>query len=509
MNDAPVIQLQQASKTFTGSQALRDVDLDVLRGEVHGLVGQNGSGKSTLIKILSGFHHPDEGTRLAVRGQEQTLPLSPGQYSELGLAFVHQDLGLIDTLSLLDNVRVGQYPKRGLRPIGWREERRRLREGLKRFQLPTDPDAAVSTLRDVDRALLAIMRAVQQLEGVDGGLLVLDEPTVYLPRDGVQRLFAIVRDIAARGDGVLLVTHQLGEIKAVTDRVTVLRDAQRIATVTTDEVDEEQLIQLILGREVGDLYPDHETVATGAANLVARDVYGRSMRPFSLELRAGEIVGVTGLAGTGFEDVPYLLFGAHRPDGGTITIGDREFDARSMTPQRAVAALAALVPGNRARDGAAQPLKVRENVSLPVLDRYFSGGRIAHGQERTAVQRLLRSFDVRPADPERRIQTLSGGNQQKAILAKWLQLDPKVLLMHEPTQGVDIGARKQIFALTREAADRGTAVLVASTEYEDLANICDRVLVVRDGVITAEIGRANLDEDRIVEQCYRTGSVAA
>ncbi|HEY4093981.1 MAG TPA: sugar ABC transporter ATP-binding protein [Baekduia sp.] len=506
--NAPVIQLQHASKTFTGTLALRDVDLDIRRGEVHGLVGQNGSGKSTLIKILSGFHEPDAGTRLTVRGEEQALPLPPGRFSELGLAFVHQDLALIDTLSLLDNVRVGQY-RAGLRPIGWREERRRLREALKRFDLPTDPDAPVSSLRDVDRALLAIMRAVQQLEGVDGGLLVLDEPTVYLPRDGVDRLFGIVRDIAARGDGVLLVTHQLGEIKAVTDRVTVLRDAQRIATVETADVDEEQLIQLILGRELEDLYPDHETVGGGAVNLVAREVRGRSMQPFSLELRAGEIVGVTGLAGTGFEDVPYLLFGAHRPDGGTITIGGQEIDARAMTPQRAVAALAALVPGNRARDGAAQPLKVRENVSLPVLDRYFRGGRIAHGQERSAVDRLLRDFDVRPADPERQIATLSGGNQQKAILAKWLQLEPLVLLMHEPTQGVDIGARKQIFSLTREAAERGTAVLVASTEYEDLANICDRVLVVRDGVITAEIGRSNLSEDRIVEQCYRTGTVAA
>lgn len=505
MTAPAVVELAHLSKTFAGVRALDDVGLTLRAGAIHGLVGQNGSGKSTLIKVLSGYHAPDPGAELRVRSRPVELPLAPGAFRALGLSFVHQDLGLLETLDVVDNLRVGRYRARGLGRIAWRAERRSVAAALERFGLRIPLDTKVGALRDVDRAILAIVRAVQELEGVEGGLLVLDEPTVYLPRDSVNRLFDTIRGVAGAGNAVLLVTHQLAEIKQVTDRVTVLRDGRHVGTRVTGEVSEPELIGLILGRSLEDLYPDHEAAAPTAPALSAHGLSGGTVKDLSLEVGPGEIVGVTGLVGMGFEEVPYLLMGAQRAGAGELRVGEQRLPAGRMTPGRAMEAGLALVPGNRLRDGVAGGLTVGENVSLPVLRRHFRGGRLRQREERSRVGELLRRFDVRPPDAGRRMATLSGGNQQKAVLSKWLQTEPVGLLMHEPTQGVDVGARKQLFAQIGEAATRGTAVLVASSEYEDLAQICDRVVVLRDGRAVAELRGASLTEDRIVEQCFRTG----
>jgi ribose transport system ATP-binding protein len=500
----PVVDVRHLSKAFGGVFALRDVALAVRPGEIHGLLGQNGSGKSTLIKILAGYHEPEPGGELQVDGEPVDLPLRPGQFRELGISFVHQDLGLVETLTVLDNLRVGRYDARRARPISWREERRRVRAALARYDLSLSPDTKVARLRDVERAQVAIVRAVQDLESTERtGLLVLDEPTVYLPRDSVERLFAMMREVAASGKAILFVSHQLGEVRTITDRVTVLRDGAVVGTAATAELSEERLIELILGRTMLDLYPDHVDSLRPESLLSVRGVSGGMAHDVSLDLHAGETLGLTGLVGMGFEDVPYLIYGAERTTSGELAFAGRTVRAADITPQRSIRHGVVLVPANRLRDGIVRNRTVEENVSLPVLGLHFRLLYLRLRGIRTAVRALLKAYDVRPPDPERKMGTLSGGNQQKAVLAKWVQTRPSVLLMHEPTQGVDVGARKQIFGQISEATKAGTAVLIASSEHEDLVHLCDRVLVFRDGRVVSELVGSSLTADRILEESYR------
>jgi ribose transport system ATP-binding protein len=505
----PALSARGFSKTFSGRTVLSDVDLDVLPGEVHGLLGQNGSGKSTFIKILAGYHAPDEGATLQVAGQPVSLPLDPRSPHLLGISFVHQDLGLVPEMSVLENLRVGNYETRGLWRIPWRRERRAVRESLRPFGLGhVAPDAEVRTLREVERALVAIVRAFDRLKGVEGGVLVLDEPTAYLPRDGVERLFSAVRTVAAEGTGVIFVTHRLEEVRALTDRVTVLRDGVQVETCRTDALTEHELIERILGRTLGELYPSaHEM--QGEVALQADGVSGSQVRSFSFAVRRGEIVGLTGLLGMGHEQAPHLLFGSQRARAGELRVNGTTYDLRRMAPRRAIAAGLALLPANRLREGAVPSATVTENVTLTTLPSYFTGGFLRLRKERREVGSLLREFQVNPPEPGRLLAKLSGGNQQKALLAKWFATRPSVFLLHEPTQGVDIGAKKQIFGQIRDLAQSGGSVVLASVEYADLAHLCDRVLVFRDGRVVAELHGAELTEDRIVEQCFASDRSSA
>jgi ribose transport system ATP-binding protein len=498
----PVLAARSFSKTFSGKTVLRNLDLDVLPGEVHGLLGQNGSGKSTFIKILSGYHAPDDGATLTVSDRPVSLPLDPSEPHVLGLSFVHQDLGLFPEMTVLENLRVGAYETGFGWRIHWRRERRHVRESLGRFGLGhVSPDADVGSLREVERAMVAIVRALDRLEGLDQGVLVLDEPTAYLPRDGVERLFAGVRAIAAAGFGVLFVTHRLEEVRELTDRVTILRDGVQVETAVTADLSERDLIERILGRNLGELYPSAHQMR-GELALSAHDVGGTLVRSFSIELRRGEIVGLTGLLGMGQEQVPHLLFGSQPARSGQIVLSGREHDLRRMSPRRAISAGLALLPANRLREGAAQAATVTENVTLTTVQSYFRHGVLNHRRERRAVAKQLGDFQVVPPEPTRTFAKLSGGNQQKALLAKWFSTRPQIFLLHEPTQGVDIGAKKQIFGQIRDLAEDGGAVMLTSVEYEDLAHLCDRVLVFRDGRVVAELRGAELTRERIVEQCF-------
>jgi ribose transport system ATP-binding protein len=503
----PILSARNVSKTFSGKTVLRALDLDVQPGEVHGLLGQNGSGKSTFIKVLAGYHTPDDGATLTIGGNPVSLPLDPSKPHLLGLSFVHQDLGLVPEMTVLENLRVGSYETGFGWRIQWRRERQRVREALRRFGLEhISPNTEVGTLRDVERAMIAIVRSLERLRGLSQGVLVLDEPTAYLPRDGVERLFSAVRTVAGAGFGVLFVTHRLEEVRALTDRVTILRDGAHVGTADTASLGERDLIERILGRALGELYPTaHEM--RGELALSARDVGGSVARSFSIELHRGEVVGLTGLLGMGQEQVPRLLFGSERARSGTVTLAGREHDLRRMTPRRAIDAGIALLPANRLREGAAQAATVVENVTLPTVGEYFSRGHLHHRRERRAVTSRLKEFQVAPPEPMRVFAKLSGGNQQKALLAKWFSTRPQIFLLQEPTQGVDIGAKQQIFGQIRDLAQAGGSVMIASVEYEDLAHLCDRVLVFRDGVVVADLHGDDLDEHRIVEQCFASERV--
>lgn len=499
---SPALRLTGLSKTFGAARALDDVSLEFARGEVHGLVGRNGSGKSTLIKVLSGFHVPDPGASLEIGGRAVDLPIPSAEAFRHGLAFVHQDLGLLPDMTVLENIRIGRFQTSPGWKIRWGAERKTVAEALERFGVKVRPDQLVGELREVDRALVAIVRGLLDLSTHESGILVLDEPTAYLPRDSVEQLFRTVRSVASTGTSVVFVSHRLDEVMDITDRTTVLRDGKVVGTLTTKESNEEALIELILGGHLDDFYPEAHHPRSGIALRVS-GLSGDVAKDITFDVHEGEIVGLTGIAGAGYDEVPYLLFGAKVPRAGTVTAGVSTISADSITPRTAMAAGMALLPADRARNSGVGDFSLTHNVSLPVLGSYFKQGRLQGGAERSKAAQLLVEYTVRPPLPEAKLGQLSGGNQQKALLAKWLQRKPPVLLLHEPTQGVDVGAKKDVFERLRQAAESGAAIVFCSAEYEDLAHLCDRVLVFHDGHVSATLSGGELTEDRIVEQCYR------
>jgi ribose transport system ATP-binding protein len=502
----PRLTLRNLSKSFGGTHALRGVDLTILPGEVHGLLGENGSGKSTVIKVLAGFHEPDEGS-LLIDGEEVRLPLAPGQFRTLGMSFVHQDLGLVESLSVLENLRVAEIAaSRSRWRISWRGERRRARETFERYGLILDPSATVADLKPVERALLAIVRALEEIRAVGRGhgLLILDEPTVFLPKEGVERLFALVRDAAASGASILFVSHDLDEVLEITDRVTVLRDGSLVGTVVTRETTEMSFVEMIIGRQLAALGEvGHADLTERRVGASVEGLTGKNVSDVSFEMHEGEIVGLTGLLGSGFEEVPYLLYGARPAASGRLVLRGDALDLTRVTPAKAMDAGLALIPADRKTDGSVGSLPIVENVALSVLDRYFNGVALERRRMRRETGALMREFDVRPNDPSLPYGAFSGGNQQKALLAKWFQTEPRLLLLDEPTQGVDVGARQQIYGLIRAGVEeRGMQVLCASSDYEQLALLCDRVIVFGRGRIWRQLVGDDVTKERIIEQSY-------
>jgi ribose transport system ATP-binding protein len=364
----------------------------------------------------------------------------------------------------------------------------------------------------VDRALLAIVRAVEEVGGGARGeddqpsLLVLDEATAALPKGGVEKLFALIREIASGGSSILFVSHDLDEVLEITDRITVLRDGQVAGTVVTAQTDETQLVEMIIGRR---LHKMSAAVAEQVGRTVrasVRNLEGGPLRNLSLGVTQGEILGLTGLVGSGFEDFPYLVFGARRVQRGELVLGMETHDLRTMQPHRAISLGIALLPADRLQDGSIPSLSVLDNVSMQVMNEYSTLSKLHRGKLQGDSRTLMRKFDVRPPEPRATFESLSGGNQQKVVLAKWIQTNPKILLLHEPTVGVDVGARQQIFNLIRDAAVAGTAVICCSADYEQLAELCDRVLIIANGRIVRELSGTDLTKERIAEQCLTSGS---
>lgn len=502
----PILSVQGISKTFGSTAALSDFSLDVAPGTVHGLIGQNGSGKSTFIKILGGFHAPDPGGTLAVRGEEVELPLGPRGPAALGISILHQDLALVDTLSVVDNLRIGQWATEPpLRRLRWRTARADARRLLARFELELDIDQPVAALPGGERAILAIARALDGIEGTHGaGLLVLDEATAALPDDQVERLFTAVRRVAADGSAVLFVSHRLDEITAVTQSVTVLRDGRGAGTVPTANLTERELIRLIVGRDVEELTSERPAASGAAEVLRVRGLSGQVLRDVSFEVHAGEVLGVTGLLGMGQDELPGLLFGATTAAGGSIEVDG--VDLGRASPRDAIRAGVALVPGQRIGEGAVAEATVTENVTLATLGSYFRRGWLDGDRQVRDVRDLTERYAVKPRTPQAVFGQLSGGNQQKTLLGKWMGLGPKLLILHEPAHGVDIEARREIFnKVLAAAAEESMAVLIVSSEHDELAQVASRVLVLWEGGLHVELTGGRLNEHAISAACYGHG----
>lgn len=528
----PIMHVSHLSKSFGGQAVLSDVEVTLGAGEILGLVGQNGSGKSTVIKCLSGYHTPDPGWTLEIDGRSFTRGLHPGEGAELGISFVHQDLGVLGDLSVLDNLLFNRYARDRRPYISWSRERARARALLRSFDLALDPRGLLSSLRPVEQAQVAIIRALMQLRerGNDAGagVLVLDEATTFLDRTGRDSLHTLLRAIAATGAGILFVSHDIHEVLALADRVTVLRDGRVVDSAPADTLSPEDVVGLIVGGDrsvrVAQLADDVEAEkiandADGVGRVAAAvEVPHAEHRIGKLDLTGldsdavtgvgfsaagGEILGITGIVGSGWEAVLEHVYGARPADAGSLLIDGKRLDLRRMSPSRAIAQGMVLVPSERLTQGAIATLSIEQNVMLPVLRSLWHAGFLRHGELIRRCARMLRNQAVQPADPHRVFGTLSGGNQQKAVLGKWLQLAPRLVLLSEPTQGVDVGARQLIFRIIRDAAASGAIVLYASGDWEEIVRLADRVVVIADGAVAATLGGADVTVDRIAAEAYR------
>jgi ribose transport system ATP-binding protein len=481
------LELRDVSKSFAGVTVLDGVSLTVAPGEVHGLIGQNGSGKSTLIKLLSGFHTPDRA-QFVVDGQVLGWPVDPRQLRACGVSFVHQDLGLVNSLSVVENVRVGLFSqRRWSKRVDWDQERRQVRQSLARLRVDIDPDTPVTALTAPDRAVVALVRALQNHQP-GRGCIVIDEATRALPRETLPKFYEMIRDLSAEGASVVIVSHRLREIMELTDRVTVLRDGRVAAAgVVTGQTSPHELTRLLLGRdsEHAPLQP-LVPMKVGQLALRARALHGRYLHDCDVTVRAGEVVGVIGATESGYEELPYVLGGAAPAARGEVTAAGRTLRVGADSVREFVSAGVVLVPGDRAGEGLALSVSVLDNLSLPNLAEH-SALWLSRKWQASAFEAMADELGILPRRPDMAAGRLSGGNQQKVLLAKWLIRHPAVLVMHEPTQAVDVGARRDILTAIRRVAQRGSAVLVSSIEADDLAQVCDRVLVMAHGRVVREL----------------------
>lgn len=501
----PLLKIENLSKHFGGARALNDAHLTVSSQEVHGLLGHNGSGKSTLIKTLAGFHAPDPGARMWFNGKSVTLPMPSGGARELGISFVHQHLGILPSLTVLENLLLGDLATENRWAINWKKETRLARELLERYQIPIDPETTVYDISPVERALLAIVRAFRDLGKVgNAGLLILDEPTPFLPRKDVQRLFTLVRQVVSDGAGVIFVSHDIDEVLEITDRATVLRDGEVAGTFETRNASKDDIVAMIVGHHLERKAKPASSVRQQAA-LHVKKLSGSVVQNVDLSVAKGEIIGLTGLIGSGYDEIPYLLYGAKAAKSGTFTLNgtiSAQGNIVQMRPQQAIEQGMALIPADRQNNAVIGSLSVTENLSMPVYERLGSPWAISASTLASNARQLMESFDVRPRNAELDVQNFSGGNQQKAVMAKWLQLEPALVLLDEPTQGVDVGAREQLFVHLRNAASKGAAIVVASSDFEQLESLCDRVLVFDRGQIVSELLGDDVNKNTIAERCF-------
>ncbi len=508
------LTLRNVTQRFGPFTALRDVDFDVGHGEIVALLGENGSGKSTLVKILAGINVPEEGARLDLDGHEVPLPLAPGQFRELGLSFVHQDLGLSRTLSVVENLAIGAVETfHG--HINWRREYRRVKRVLASYNVDIEPSLTIDHLPPVAQALVAIVRAAEELgrhrERTDlrHSVLFLDEPTVFLPDTEVEFLFDLVRSVSRGGTSTVFISHDLSAVRRLCTRAVVLRDGEVVGEADLSAVSDGELVEMIVGPAKQTLVGHshrralEDDVSTRPLRCEVSGLRGGRASGVAFSVRETEVVGIAGLLGSGADDLPYVLFGAQRGQAGTIAVEGKQYALASMTPADAVARGIGLVPADRRRDAIVPSLTVAENTSILVTHRYTTTGRRIQGRRLDRrVREVLERFDVRPRRPDVVIGQLSGGNQQKVVLAKWLEIEPRLLVLHEPTQGVDVAARAEIYRLVRQGTAAGMAVVWVSSDFEELARVCDRVLVMAGGAIRAELTGDDVTEEAISTAVY-------
>lgn len=503
MTDDALLAAQGIDKSFFGVKVLDDVDFSLRGGEIHALLGENGAGKSTLVKILTGAYRRDGGTmRLAGAGVE---PRSVAEAQDLGIGTVYQEVNLLENLTVAENLYLGRQPRRmGL--VDRRRMRRDAAELLRAYGVAADPDETLAHYPVAIRQIIAIARAVD----LSGKVLFLDEPTASLDAREVQALFDVLRQLRDRGLGIVIITHFLDQVYQIADRVTVLRNGRMVGSRAIGDLPRRDLVAMMLGRELAEAtsHRDPGALEPDAPAAFRFEGYGKrgSVAPFDLDIRPGEVVGIAGLLGSGRTETARLLFGIDRPDSGRALVDGRPVSIHS--PEEAIALGFGMCPEERKSDGIVGDLSVRQNIALALQARRGWARPIPRREADALAARYIEALDIRPPDPERPIKFLSGGNQQKAILARWLATDPRLLILDEPTRGIDIGAHAEIINLIERLRADGMALVVISSEIEELVAFSTRVIVLSDRHHVRELKGAEITAEAIVEAMAVPGEAA-
>jgi ribose transport system ATP-binding protein len=493
-----LLEMQEIEKAYPGVRALQGVSLQVEKGEVHALLGENGAGKSTLMKILAGAVAKSAG-RISIEGRDVEIH-GPRHARELGIAIIYQELSILPHLSVAENIFLGRLPKRPGMPwlIDWRHCHKMSSELLSQVGLDIDPGTPAWRLKIADQQMVEIAKAISE----NAKIVIMDEPTTSLTTREVETLFGTVRHLQQRGVSVIYVSHRLVEVKTICDRATVLRDGVKIGTVDVAASDGRDWVRMMVGRELNQLFPK-AAVARGAEQLTVTNLSNRKLRDISFSAYAGEILGVAGLVGSGRSTLARTLFGAEERLSGSVAVAGAAAEAGS--PAEAILMGLALVPEDRKGQGLVLPMNVRENITLAKLGGVSQAGQLRLGQERRVAQGFVDALRILTPHIDQKAINLSGGNQQKVVLAKWLYSDAKVLIIDEPTRGIDVGAKVEIYAFLQRLVEQGKTVIMISSELPELIGMSDRILVMREGRISGELSRAEFSEERIM--AYASGVV--
>lgn len=497
MTRSPILSMTGVSKRFGGARALDNVHLELHAGEVHALMGENGAGKSTLMKILSGVYTPDGGS-IKLNGEIITIQ-DPRDALQKGIAIIHQELNTVPDMSVAENLALGQEPtKSGL--LDRKKMRHDAREKLARIGANINVDQPIGALSVGMQQMVEIARAVAE----DAKILVLDEPTASLSQSEADRLFELVEEMRAAGMALAYISHRMEEVWKLSDRITVLRDGQWVSTTSRGEVTPEQIVNRMVGRDVDNLYV-HENRDPGDVVLSVKGLTdGKNVGPVDFAVRAGEVVGLVGLVGAGRTEMARMIFGADPKSGGTITLDGKT--ATINNPRDAIAHRIGLLPESRKEQALFLDMSIRDNAVMSTLDRFNVFGWLQRSKIRSAVKREVDSLRVRSTSINQLVSGLSGGNQQKVVLSRWLMVQPRVLILDEPTRGVDIGAKQEIYRIINDLVIQGVAVLMISSDLPEALGISDRILAVHNGQIVKEFSRDEATEQSVM--MYATGVVA-
>ncbi|HEV8291458.1 MAG TPA: sugar ABC transporter ATP-binding protein [Tepidisphaeraceae bacterium] len=475
---SPLLWIEGIDKSFPGVHALKNVRFDLIAGEVHALMGENGAGKSTLIRVLAGADRPDAGT-IVIAGELVRIN-SPRDAQKLGISVIYQEFNLVPTLSARENIFLGRELTRGPFLSSSAEHRQAL-ELFGRLNMQIDPESRCSDLTVAQQQAIEIAKAIS----LDARILVMDEPTASLTTQEAEKLFQLIGELKRRGIGIIYVSHRIEEIFRLADRVTVMRDGQYVATRPASELNRQTLIEMMVGRKLENEFPK-ERATIGEERLVVSNLSRfPAAKGVSFAIRRGEVLGLTGLVGAGRTEVARLIFGADRRDAGTMFLDGRAFNPRS--PRDAIKSGVCLITEDRKAQGLILPHSARENFGLPNLNRLSAFGFIRHAQERNAFGQYIQSLRIKIPHQEEPARNLSGGNQQKLVLAKWLEANSEIVLFDEPTRGIDVGAKHEIYLLINRLAKSGKAILMISSELPEVLGMSDRILVMHEGRITGEI----------------------
>jgi len=490
-----ILQLQNITKKYPGVVALNDVSIDVVKGEAHALVGENGAGKSTLIKSCTGAVVPDSG-KIIVQGKEFSS-LTPTSSEENGIGVIYQEFNLVGELSVAENIFLGRAIRKGI-IIDKKAMVRESEAIFKQFGIDIDPNELVSNLTVGYQQLVEIAKAISQKANV----LIMDEPSAPLTKAEAERLYEMVEKLKASGVTIIYISHRMEEIFRLTDRITVLRDGQKIATLNTRDTNLDALVKLMVGRELKETYPKRKACISDEVLLDVQNLTGNGVHDVTFQIRKGEVLGFAGLIGAGRTELAELLFGAKRKTGGAVVLNGKQSDPKS--PREAIDTGIALVPEDRKKQGALLDVDIRGNISMAIIERISKFFTVNTREETRIANYYKDAIRIKTPSIEQKIKNLSGGNQQKVIIARWLASEPILVIFDEPTRGIDVGAKSEIYALVNLLVESGKAVLMISSEMEEVMGMSDRIIVLREGRISGMLNRAEFNQEAIMAFASRS-----